>query len=79
MAMKSISDTSPDALAEIVRLIVDRLYLDFNPPACPPELCDREVYNPDKEWDIDDLAFVAELLQGEELIPEFLGDAPDEA
>jgi hypothetical protein len=77
--MNSISETPRDALADIVQRIVDRLYLDLNPPGCPAELCDREVYNPDKVWDPDDLAFVAELLQAEDLIPEFLGDVPGNA
>ncbi len=77
--MKNITHVSRNALEDIVQQIVDQLYLDINPLGCPPQLHDQEVYNPDKDWDIDDLAFIAELLQGEELAPEFLGDAPDKA
>jgi hypothetical protein len=77
--MKDIAHASRDALEDLVQLIVDRLFLDINPLGCPPQLCDQEVYNPDKDWDIDDLAYIAELLQAGDLAPEFLGDAPAEA
>jgi hypothetical protein len=77
--MRDITRVSRHALEEIVRQTIDRLYLDINPPGCPRERRDHELYNPDKDWDIDDLAFIAELLRAEDLAPEFVGDEPDEA
>lgn len=63
-------------LQDIVGQIVDRLYLDLNPVDCPAELRDCDVYNPDKDWQIDDLDFIAELLHAADLAPEVLGDEP---
>ena len=76
--MKNLSRVSRDTLEQIVQQVIDRLYLDINPPGCPRKLRDCEIYNPDKFWNIDDLAFIAELLQAEGLAPEFLDDVPDE-
>jgi hypothetical protein len=74
--MIDVTQLSRAALENIVRLLVDRLYLDLNPPDCPAELEDCEVYNPEKPWHVDDLEFIADLLTSAELTPEFLGDAP---
>jgi hypothetical protein len=63
-------------LQDIVGQIVDRLFLDLNPPRCPAELRDCDVYNPDKDWQLDDLEFISELLHAAELAPEVLGDKP---
>ena len=74
--MKDVSQLSRRSLENIVAQIVGRLFLDINPPGCPPELRDCDVYNPDKEWDIDDLGVIADLLTAEDLAPEHLGDEP---
>jgi hypothetical protein len=74
--MKDVSQLSRRSLENIVGQIVDRLFLDINPPGCPPERRDCDVYNPAKEWDIDDLEVIADLLAAEDLAPEQLGDEP---
>jgi hypothetical protein len=74
--MKDVSQLSRRSLENIVAQIVGRLFLDINPPGCPPERRDCDVYNPDKEWDIEDLEGIAELLAAEDLAPKHLGDEP---
>jgi hypothetical protein len=74
--MRDVRQLSRLALENLAFQLVDRLFLDIDPPGCPAELRGREVYNPDKEWDLDSLDFIADLLRDEELAPEFLGDEP---
>jgi hypothetical protein len=74
--MRDVRQLSRLALENLAGQIVDRLFLDVDPPGCPAEFRDREVYNPDKDCDLDSLEFIADLLRDEELAPEFLGDEP---
>jgi hypothetical protein len=71
-----VTHLSQHILQDIVAQIVDRLFLDLNPPGCPAQLRDSDVYNPDKDWQLDDLEFIADLLHAAELAPEVLGDEP---
>ena len=74
--MNDVSRLSRPVLEDALGQIVDRLFLDLNPLDCPPELRDQDLYNPEKEWDIDDLEFIAELLRTAGLAPDRLGDKP---
>ena len=74
--MNDVSKLTREALEDTLAQIVDRLFLDLNPLDCPAELLDRDVYNPAKEWDIDDLDVIAELLRTAGLAPDRLGDEP---
>ena len=74
--MNDVSKLTREALEDTLAQIVDRLFLDLNPLDCPAELLDRDVYNPEKEVDIDDLDVIAELLRTAGLAPDRLGDEP---
>jgi hypothetical protein len=74
--MNDVSSLARAALEDALGLIVDRLFLDLNPLDCPAELHDQDVYNPGKEWDIDDLDFIAQVLRTAGLAPDRLGDEP---
>jgi hypothetical protein len=72
--MNDVSRLSRAALEDTLAQIVDRLFLDLNPLDCPAELRDQDLYNPEKEVDIDDLDVIAELLRTAGLAPDRLGD-----
>jgi hypothetical protein len=74
--MNDVSKLTREALEDTLAQIVDRLFLDLNPLDCPAEMLDRDIYNPAKEWDIDDLDVIAELLRTAGLAPDRLGDEP---
>jgi hypothetical protein len=74
--MNDVSKLTREALEDTLAQIVDRLFLDLNPLDCPTEMLDRDIYNPAKEWDIDDLDVIADLLRAAGLAPDRLGDAP---
>jgi hypothetical protein len=74
--MNDVSRLSRAALEDTLAQIVDRLFLDLNLLDCPAELRDQDIYNPDKEVDIDDLDFIAALLRTAGLAPDRLGDEP---
>ncbi|HVR12061.1 MAG TPA: hypothetical protein VMW75_28720 [Thermoanaerobaculia bacterium] len=74
--MIDASQLSRAVLEDALGQIADRLFLDINPVGCPAELRDQDVYNPDKDWDIDDLEFIAGLLRTAGLAPDRLGDQP---
>ena len=74
--MNDVSKLTREALEDTLGQIVDRLFLDLNPLDCPAELRDQDLYNPEKEWDIEDLDFIAALLRTAGLAPDRLGDQP---
>lgn len=74
--MNDVSRLSRATLEDTLAQIVDRLFLDLNPLDCPAGLRDRDVYNPEKEVDIDDLDVIADLLRTAGLAPDRLGDEP---
>ena len=74
--MNDVSRLSRAALEDTLAQIVDRLFLDLNPLDCRAELRDQDVYNPEKEVDIEDLDFIADLLRTAGLAPNRLGDEP---
>ena len=74
--MNDVSKLTREALEDTLGQIVDRLFLDLNPLDCPAEVRDQDLYNPEKEWDIDDLDFIAGLLRTAGLAPDRLGDEP---
>ncbi len=67
--MKNLSRLTRAVLEDALGQIVDRLFLDINPLDCPAELRDQEIYNPEKDWDLDDLDFIAGLLRTAGLAP----------
>lgn len=60
--MRKVEDLTKEELCEIVRQMQELLYLENE----DGEKCS---WNPDKEWDVDFLEYIANTLQSYKLVP----------
>jgi hypothetical protein len=67
--MKNPSNLPKKQLARIVAEVQGILYLEIEGK--------KQVWNPDKQWDVDFLTMIADVLDAHGLIPNKLGDKED--
>ncbi len=60
--MRKVEDLTKEELCDIVRRVQQLLYLDND--------TENYFWNPEKEWSVDLLEYIAECLGASELIPE---------